>query len=174
MKFRGLVVAVSLLALVATGCSDSSPDDEAGGATDTETGMPSMDMGETESFTFGRPGDPSEADRTVEITQLDTFAFDPSELEVQMGETITFAVTNAGEARHEFVLGDEMKQQEHESVMQDMGGEMMPDEPNAIAVEPGETKSLTWTFTEMGTLQYGCHVSGHFAQGMVGTIDVAM
>jgi len=172
MKLRGLVVAVSLLALVVAACSDSAEDGEAGGASDTQTGMPSMDMGESESFTFGRPGDPNEADRTIEITQLDAFAFEPSELEVRMGETVTFEVTNEGETPHEFVLGDEMKQQEHESVMQEMGGEMMLDEPNAISVEPGETKSLTWTFTEMGTLQYGCHISGHFARGMVGTIDV--
>jgi uncharacterized cupredoxin-like copper-binding protein len=48
----------------------------------------------------------------------------------------------------------------------------MPDEPSAITVQPGETKSLTWTFTEAGSLQFGCHMAGHFAQGMVGTIDV--
>jgi uncharacterized cupredoxin-like copper-binding protein len=54
-----------------------------------------------------------------------------------------------------------------------LGGELMPDEPNAITVQPGETKPLTWTFTEAGALQFGCHISGHFADGMVGTIDVA-
>ena len=168
-----IVLVLSVLALVAAACSDSNGGTADGGATDTGAGMPSMDMGEGDGSTFGTPGDPSDADRTVEITQVDSLAFEPSEIEVQMGETVTFDVTNAGETPHEFVLGDEMVQQGHESAMQEMGGEMMPDEPSAVTVLPGETKSLTWTFTEAGMLQFGCHVPGHFAEGMFGTIDVS-
>lgn len=174
MKLKAALIVLSLLAPVTAACSGSAEDGGEGQASATQSVMPSMDMGGSQGFTFGRPGDPNEADRTVEISQLDSFAFEPSELEVQMGETVTFEVTNDGETPHEFVLGDEMKQREHESQMQEMGGQMMPDEPNAITVEPGETKSLTWTFTEMGTVQYACHISGHYAQGMVGTITVSM
>ena len=174
MKVKVVLVGLAVLALVGAACSDSSGNSEAGGAAPTQSEMPSMDMGGSEDFAFGQPGDPDEADRTLEITQLDTFAFEPAQVEVQMGETVTFEVTNDGEAPHEFVLGDEAMQQEHEAEMREMGGEMMADESNAITVQPGETKSLTWTFTGMGSVQYGCHISGHFAQGMVGTIDVAM
>lgn len=171
MKLK-LLLMISVLALVVAACSDSG--DESGDAAgEMGTGMPSMDMGQSEGSTFGRRGDPSEADRKIEITQLDTFAFQPSSVEVEMGGTVTFAVTNEGETPHEFVLGDEMVQQAHESEMQEMGGEMMPDEPSAITVQPGETKSLTWTFTEAGSLQFGCHIAGHFAKGMVGVIDVS-
>jgi uncharacterized cupredoxin-like copper-binding protein len=172
VKLKALLM-VSVLAFVAVACSDSTEDGASGTDPGTQTGMPSMDMGGTESFDFGRPGDPADADRTVEITQLDTFRFEPSDVALEMGETVTFNVTNDGQTPHEFVLGDEMFQQEHASEMQDMGGELMPDEPNAITVQPGETKSLTWTFAETGTLEFGCHVPGHFAQGMVGTIEVS-
>jgi uncharacterized cupredoxin-like copper-binding protein len=167
-----MVLVISVLALIVAACSDSGDETGEGGATETASGMPSMDMGQSEGSTFGQAGDPSDADRTIEITQLDSFAFEPPAIEVQMGETVTFAVTNEGATAHEFVLGDEMLQQGHESEMQEMGGELMPDEPSAITVQPGETKSLTWTFTEAGSLQFGCHMAGHFAQGMVGTIDV--
>jgi len=168
-----VVLAASALGLVVAACSGSGDDVAGGGASGTSSGMPSMDMGQTEGSTFGRPGDPSAADLTVEIAQLDSFAFEPSDVEVQMGETVTFVIMNEGEAPHEFVLGDEMVQQGHESEMQEMGGELMPDEPNALTVQPGETESLTWTFTEAGTLQFGCHIPEHFASGMVGTIDVS-
>jgi uncharacterized cupredoxin-like copper-binding protein len=93
---------------------------------------------------------------------------------VKVAETITFEVTNEGATPRELELGDQMTRQEHESEMREMGGEMMPDEPNAITVEVGETKSLTWTFAEMGAVEYDCHICGHFAQGMVGAIDVGM
>lgn len=172
MRLKAVLVA-SVLGLVVAACSGSSDDDAGGGASGTSTGMPSMDSGQTEHSTFGRPGDPSDADLTVEITQLDSFRFEPSDVEVKMGDTVTFAVTNQGQAPHEFVLGDDMVQQGHESEMQEMGSELMPDEPNAITVQPGETGSLTWTFTEAGTLQFGCHIVGHFTAGMVGTIDVS-
>ena len=168
-----VVFVASALGLVVSACSGSSDDPAGGGTSGTSTGMPSMDMGQTEGSTFGRPGDPSDADLTVEITQLDSFAFEPSDVEVQIGETVTFLVTNEGQTPHEFVLGDDMVQQGHESEMQEMGGELMPDEPNALTVQPGETRSLTWTVTETGTLRFACHVAGHFAAGMVGTIDVS-
>ena len=173
MKLKVLLV-VTVLAIIAAACSGSAEEAGGGGAGGAQAGMPSMDMdmGQSEGSTFGRPGDPDDADRTIEIVQLDSFAFEPSEVEVAVGETVTFEVTNEGTAPHEFVLGDEMVQQGHESEMQEMGGELMPDEDNAITVQPGETKSLTWTFMEAGTLRYGCHVIGHFAAGMVGTIDV--
>ena len=167
-----VVLVAAILSLVVAGCSGSSDDPSGEGASGAPTGMPSMDMGHSDGSTFGQPGDPSTADITVEITQLDSFAFEPSDVEVKMGETVTFAVTNGGQSPHEFVLGDDMVQQGHESEMQEMGGELMPDEPYAITVQPGETGSLTWTFTEAGSLQFGCHMAGHFAQGMVGTIDV--
>ncbi len=48
--------------------------------------------------------------------------------------------------------------------MKEAGGMAMPkDEPNAIGVEPGQTKELTFTFDEPGTTLAGCHVVGHYA-----------
>ena len=36
----------------------------------------------------------------------------------------------------------------------------------------GETKTLVYTFNEVGELEYGCHVPGHYEAGMKGDIIV--
>ncbi len=124
------------------------------------------------TFSFGEPADASDAVRTIEVAQLDTLRFDPASIDVEVGETIAFEVTNAGQTVHEFVLGDAAMQDQHEGAMGDAVGSMMVDEVNAVRLSPSEKKLLTWTFTEPGTVLYGCHVDGHYAGGMVGEINV--
>ncbi len=96
--------------------------------------------------------------------------FDPDSVEVESGETVTFEVTNEGKNSHEFVLGDDSYQEEHAAEMS--GGEEMSGDLNQIEIEPGETKSLTWTFIGDGEVRYGCHEPGHYEGGMVATIDM--
>lgn len=133
------------------------------------------DDGEDEHLDFGEPADPAAADRTIEIEMLDTLRFEPDSVDVQVGETITFALTNSGSIVHEFLIGDEEFQQEHAEEMAEMmdeGAMEHGDTPNGLEVDPGETAELTWTFTEEGELLYGCHEPGHYQGGMVGTINV--
>lgn len=68
------------------------------------------------------------------------------------------------------MLGDDSYQEEHAAEM--AGGGDMDRGKNQIGLKPGETKSLTWRFTEAGEVLYGCHEPGHYEGGMVGTIDV--
>jgi uncharacterized cupredoxin-like copper-binding protein len=86
----------------------------------------------------------------------------------------TFVVTNTGTTDHEFYLGDEAAQAEHETQMGGMGGMggMTHDEPDGIALEPGETKELTHTFGTPGKTLAGCHLPGHYAGGMKADILV--
>ena len=136
--------------------------------------MDMEDDGHTE-FAFGEPADAADADRTIEVDANDDLTYDPPSIEIQAGETITFVITNTGQAVHEFTLGDEALQDEHEEEMAEMmeEGEMtMEDEPNALSLDPGETGELTWHFTSSGELLYGCHEPGHYAGGMVGDITI--
>ncbi|MEZ4503043.1 MAG: plastocyanin/azurin family copper-binding protein [Dehalococcoidia bacterium] len=135
--------------------------------------MPTAETHE-ESFSFGHAADASEADRTIDIEALDTLRFEPDAVTVNVGETVTFKVHNGGQIAHEFGLGTEADQAAHEQEMQQMAssGMAMHDEANGFALMPGETKELTWTFTEAGTVLYGCHEPGHYAGGMKGTITV--
>lgn len=48
----------------------------------------------------------------------------------------------------------------------------MMDTDNAVSVGPGETKQVTWRFTDPGEVMFGCHELGHYDGGMVGTISV--
>jgi uncharacterized cupredoxin-like copper-binding protein len=96
---------------------------------------------------------------------------EPASMTVPAGVPVTFVVTNAGAIDHEFYLGDVDAQAEHEKEMMSSGG-MKHDEPEGIAVAPGQTKELTFTFTEPGALLAGCHVTGHYDGGMKSEITV--
>ena len=110
----------------------------------------------------GAPADAMESDRTVEVEALDTLRFDPQDVEVAVGETVTFSVTNAGDLEHEFVIGD------HEDSM----GDDMEHGEEALVLEGGSDGEVTWTFTEAGELGFACYIDGHNASGMEGTITV--
>ena len=163
-KWRVIGAALALsVTLVA--CGGSEHDGGHDGASQEES-----DTGSSE-FAFGEAAPESDAQREITVDALDKLAFDPGELDVEAGEVITFVVTNVGKAKHEFVLGDRAYQQEHEEMME--GGHGMDHTDNAVEVEPGQTARLTWRFSEPGEVLYGCHESGHYAGGMVGSITVS-
>ncbi len=107
----------------------------------------------------------------VEVTLTDALKIEPAAMTVPAGVPVTFVVTNSGATDHEFYLGDEAAQAAHEKEMAEMGG-MAHDEPEGIAVKPGETKELTYTFAEAGETLAGCHVAGHYGGGMKASITV--
>jgi uncharacterized cupredoxin-like copper-binding protein len=170
--FKRAVFAFGILTLTlaVVGCGGET-------SATTTTGMEDMgsettgmeDMGS--EFSFGEPADPADADRTVEIIASDDLTFDPAEVAVSPGEVITFRVTNDGQIPHDFVLGDEAAQDEHEEEMAEME-DMEHDEPNTLSVAVGETKELTWKFGEDATEIYGCHQPGHSDGGMLGHVTV--
>ncbi|MFP5297979.1 MAG: hypothetical protein ACLGHL_03200, partial [Actinomycetota bacterium] len=136
MRIRWVfAILAAVVLLAACGGGDGSMDMSGDGATGSEMDHGSMDNGEM--MEFGRPGDPADATRKVEVEALDSLAFQPEAIEVEQGETVTFVVINTGKIRHEFTLGDEDFQNDHAEEMQ-MNG--MGDSPNSVVLEPGETK----------------------------------
>lgn len=113
----------------------------------------------------------STASTRIEVSLTDALKMEPASMTVPAGVPVTFVVTNTGSMDHEFYLGGEEAQAEHEQEMQTMGG-MGHDEPDGIGVEPGETKELTFTFAEPGEAFAGCHVAGHYTGGMKASITV--
>jgi len=109
----------------------------------------------------------------VDVTLTDALSIEPATMTVPAGVPVTFVVTNSGATDHEFYLGDEAAQAEHEKEMASMGG-MTHDEPEGIALKPGETKELTYTFAQPGEILAGCHVAGHYGGGMKATIAVTL
>lgn len=82
-----------------------------------------------------------------------------------------FEIVDRGALAHEFVIGDIAEQRAHDKEMAAMP-DMPMDDPNGVSVAPGKTATLIWTFTRPATLQYACHVPGHYAAGMVGQLNV--
>lgn len=90
---------------------------------------------------------------------------------VQTGETVLLVVTNSGQLPHEFVIdtvqGNAVHRESMKKAMAD-GGMMAHDDPNAVSVAPGETR----TFTDDGTFQAACNIPGHYEAGMSTDITV--
>jgi uncharacterized cupredoxin-like copper-binding protein len=120
---------------------------------------------------IGKPGDPNKVSRTIAVTMSDQMRYTPDSVRVKRGETIRFVVKNAGEIKHEMVIGTEKDLKEHAIAMQ-KNPEMEHDDPNAVTVEPGKTGELVWQFTKPGNLKFACLVPGHFEAGMIGKVTV--
>lgn len=157
-----LIVILLVVIAILAGGGEHGPGRHSGGG-DT-IGLTSPSSGHKNTGVGGHAS-ADEADRMVEVTTLDTMAFEPSTINVSAGETVTFVVTNIGQTVHDFSLGDAAMQQEH-------AGEVADHEANSITLQPGETKLLTWRFEDAGTLEYSCHEPGHYQAGMRGQITI--
>jgi P-type Cu+ transporter len=109
--------------------------------------------------------------RTIQVEATDALRFVPDHLDVRAGETIAFEIRNSGAVPHEFFIGTAEEQLEHEREM--ASGAPMHAEPGQIDVPAGQTVRLVYTFDQPGALEYGCHVPGHYAAGMRGTITIS-
>jgi uncharacterized cupredoxin-like copper-binding protein len=160
--------------------------------------LPHLAAGGPREDPGGRPTPPARAARAaprtprpawatgapVHVVMNDRFRYRPSSIMVRAGRRVTFSVTNTGKIPHEFILGDRAAQLDHEREMQagtmdgmdGMDGHMHDpaamDGAGGLTVPPGQTRRLTWSFDKPGIVLYGCHVLGHWAAGMRGTIVV--
>jgi len=118
----------------------------------------------------GRTSTPAPAPsqtRTVSIA-IHFSRFDPASIDAAPGETVRFLIRNTDPIDHEFILGDEVVQAIHER-----GTEAVhPPKPGEVSVPAGATVETTYMFRARGALTYGCHLPGHFAYGMLGTVSV--
>ncbi|GCA50338.1 plastocyanin [Sinorhizobium sp. KGO-5] len=132
--------------------------------------------GHEEALAVGEPGRKANATRTIEVTMKETddgkMIFTPSTFNVRKGQTVRFAIKNAGELDHEFVLDQEDNIMEHKAVMEKFP-EMEHDDPNAIRLAARETGEIIWKFTNDGTFKIACLVPGHYDAGMHGDVTVA-
>jgi uncharacterized cupredoxin-like copper-binding protein len=129
----------------------------------------STSTGET---AFGVPGTKGIASRTVSIRMSDAMRFSPAVVNVKLGETIRFVVTNPGKLKHEFVLGTMNDLKEHAEVMKKHPDMQHDEEHHAVDLKGGERGSLLWKFTKGGEFYFGCLIPGHFDAGMIGKIVV--
>ena len=104
--------------------------------------------------------------RVVVGIENSRFALGP--LRVQEGTLVEFVVQNDDPIDHELVVGDEDVHARH------AGGteRRHPPVPGEVSVAPGDRALTFYEFSEPGTVVYACHLPGHVAYGMQGTIEV--
>lgn len=105
--------------------------------------------------------------QTVTIT-IHYSAFDPAELRVPAGVPITFVLVNEDPIDHEWLIGDDVFHERHRTGTHSAHGTV----PTEVSVPALETVETTITLDEPGQLAYVCHLPGHEAYGMVGTLTV--
>jgi plastocyanin len=107
-------------------------------------------------------------DPTAVTITIHYSAFDPPELRVPAGVPVTFTFVNEDPIDHEWLVGDDAFHDAHRAGTHATHGEV----PTEVTVPALETVTTTITFDEPGRYAYICHLPGHEAYGMVGTLTV--
>jgi uncharacterized cupredoxin-like copper-binding protein len=156
------LMTVSIVALVTAGAALAhGPQHHAGHADHT-------------GAAYGQPGDPSKPSRQIVVVMKEAdgkMLFEPSRVEIKLGEQITFKLDNAGELDHEFLLGTAEEIEEHADMMKAMP-DMQHDDPNAKRLAPKTKGDLVWSFTKPGEFDFACLIPGYREAGMAGKIIV--
>ena len=111
-------------------------------------------------------------DRTVVVTMHHSH-FEPSVVQVEPGERVRFVLRNTDPIDHEFILGDPAVQRRHEQGRQRQHHGDVPGERSVLAGQEAAT-TYAFPFTLDGqALEFACHLPGHYAYGMHGTVRVS-
>ena len=94
--------------------------------------------------------------------------FDPSQVSVPHGVPVTFVLISEDPIEHEWLIGDAAFHERHRTGTEAHHGAR----PNEVSIPPLVTVETTLSFDTPGTEQYICHMPGHEAYGMVGTLTV--
>ena len=94
--------------------------------------------------------------------------FTPSEVVATAGVPVQVTLVNTDPIEHEWLIGDAAFHDRHRHGTEAHHGAR----PNEISLKPLETVRTTLFFDAPGTQQYICHLPGHEAYGMVGTLTI--
>jgi uncharacterized cupredoxin-like copper-binding protein len=123
------------------------------------------------AMSVGMPGHSADVNRTIVVEMGDNMRFSPSQIKVEVGETIRFSVKNTGQLQHELTIGNTEELKEHAEEMSEKSG-MQHQEPNMVSLKGGKTGDLIWKFDQAGSVNFACLEPGHFEAGMKGKVEV--
>jgi uncharacterized cupredoxin-like copper-binding protein len=114
---------------------------------------------------WARPGGLAAADIEIPIHYSH---YGLGEFTVPAGIPVRIVLRNDDPIDHEWIVGDAALHERHRT-----GTEPVHDtRPTEVTIPAGTTRETTVTFSMPGTYQYICHLPGHEAYGMVGTVVV--
>ena len=111
----------------------------------------------------GRAADPVVVEIDIRYSH-----FSPSSITVPAGRPVTFVVVNNDPIDHEWIVGDEALHERHRTGTEPVHNAR----PTEISIDALHERRTTVTFAAPGTLTFICHLPGHEAYGMVGTLVV--
>ncbi|HEY8438052.1 MAG TPA: plastocyanin/azurin family copper-binding protein [Candidatus Limnocylindrales bacterium] len=94
--------------------------------------------------------------------------YDPASITVPAGRAVTFVITNTDPIDHEWIVGDAALHERHRTGTEPVHNAR----PTEITIPADTERRTTLTFEAPATLQYICHLPGHEAYGMVGTVTI--
>ncbi|HEX3427761.1 MAG TPA: cupredoxin domain-containing protein [Candidatus Limnocylindrales bacterium] len=113
--------------------------------------------------TVARSNDPLIVPITIHFSH-----YDPSVVTVPVGRPVTFVITNTDPIDHEWIVGDAATHERHRTGTEPVHASR----PTEISIPALSQKRTTVTFASPGSLQFICHLPGHEAYGMVGTVVI--
>ena len=94
--------------------------------------------------------------------------YEPAAVTVPVGVPVTFVITNTDPIDHEWIVGDAATHERHRTGTEPVHASR----PTEVSIPAGSTRTTTVRFETPGTYLYICHLPGHEAYGMVGTLVV--
>ena len=94
--------------------------------------------------------------------------YERAEVTVRAGVPVTFVLRNGDPIDHEWIVGDAAVHERHRAGTEPVHASR----PTELTIRAGTTAVTNVTFTKPGTYLYVCHLPGHEAYGMVGTLRV--
>jgi uncharacterized cupredoxin-like copper-binding protein len=109
------------------------------------------------------------SDDPIEITITIHYShFSPDSVTVPVGRPVTFVITNTDPIDHEWIVGDAATHERHRTGTEPVHNAR----PTEISIPAETQKRTTVTFTTAGSELFICHLPGHEAYGMVGTVTI--
>jgi len=127
--------------------------------------LPIVVVGAAAAASGGGPTD--RLPTTVEITMRYSH-FEPASVVVPAGVPITFVLRNDDPIDHEWIVAEPAVHERHRTSTELVHGDVATE----IPVDAGTVRRTTVTFDRPGTLAFICHLPGHEAYGMTGTVTI--
>jgi uncharacterized cupredoxin-like copper-binding protein len=130
----------------------------------------------TAACTVSRAPSGSDANPRVVNLRVDGYRFIPDAVEVTVGETVRFVVSNPTDMAHEVFIGTPAEQAADEAVR----ASTPPMQQPKLTTQYGygvyllaySTVEFRYHFSNRDEVMIGCHLPGHWAKGMKAAITV--
>ncbi len=112
----------------------------------------------------------SGSDETPVVVRLQMHhsKFVPDRVDVPRGRPVRFEIVNSDPIDHEWIVGDQAVHDRHEKGTEASHSAV----PTEKSVDALASVTTTVVFRDAGTLEFACHLPGHYDFGMKGTVTI--